>query len=76
MIALYRDQFESAKSAAARLLSSGAAASPGDFGRLFESHLAPWLVRETGKVEVASGDKASAVEGWGGSCVLMKPDFR
>lgn len=57
VIALYRDQFESAKAAAARLLSSSAAASPADFGRLYESHLAPWLVRETGKVEVASGDK-------------------
>ena len=56
MLALYRDQYTAAKSAAARMLSSGAT-SAADLGRFFESHLAPWLVRETGKVKVASGDK-------------------
>ena len=59
MLALYRDQYTAAKSAAARMLSSGAT-SAADLGRFFESHLAPWLVRETGKVKVASGDKESS----------------
>lgn len=58
VIALYRDQYTAAKKAAGRMLSSGAA-SASDLGRLFKSHLAPWLVRETGKVQVASGDKAA-----------------
>ena len=58
VLALYRDQYIAAKSAAARMLSSGSA-SASDLGRFFESHLAPWLVRETGKVKVASGDKES-----------------
>jgi len=58
VLALYRDQYTAAKSAAARMLSSGAT-SAADLGRFFESHLAPWLVRETGKVKVASGDKAA-----------------
>ena len=69
VLALYRDQYTAAKSAASRMLSSGAT-SASDLGRFYESHLAPWLVRETGKVRVASGDKASL------SKILLHSDCR
>ncbi len=57
VIALDRDQYRAAKASVASL---GGLASPADFGRFYNSHLAPWLVRETGKVGVASGDRAVA----------------
>jgi hypothetical protein len=57
VIALDRQQYNKAKSASSSL---GAFTSPTDFTRFYDSHLAPWLVRETGKVEVASGDRTAA----------------
>merc|ERR1719348_273613 len=44
-----------------------------DFNQIYEAYLAPWLVKESGKVQVASGD--SRVQGFLEERVIMDTQF-
>lgn len=55
VFALTSDQYANAKTAYSRSFSTSTT-SNAEFSSFYQSYLAPWNVRETGKIGVASGD--------------------
>jgi len=56
VLALTRDNMKALKAAASLPTNGNAALSLGQWNRLYDDFLAPWKVRETGDIRVASGD--------------------